>query len=65
MIQCMSWVVICLQAEQETHSSRCPGSMCTGAVSWSREHHGGGEGYRLSRMASQPASVEHPYNKAS
>lgn len=66
MIQCMNCMVICLQAEQETHSSWCPGYMCTGTASRrSREHHGRGEGYKLSRMASWPASVEHPHNKAS
>lgn len=65
MIQCMNCMVICLQAEKETHSSWCPGYLCTGAASWIREHHAGREGYRLSRMTSQPASVEHPYNKAS
>lgn len=33
VIQCMNYMVICLQAEQETHSSWCPGYMCTGAAS--------------------------------
>lgn len=30
VIQCMNYMVICLQAEQETHSSWCPG--CTLAL---------------------------------
>lgn len=51
--------------QSRKHSSWCPGSMCAGAAAWSREHHRGGEGYQLSRMASQPVSVEHPHNKAS